>query len=72
MDKYSNHGLFGNNHQVWQFKLLEGIDSTKIYIIFIGLLLIISTAPDIASSESIKNLKETDFAHALYCSPINN
>lgn len=51
---------FGN------FKLIEGIDLTKIYNIFIGLLLIISTAPGIVSGDSGRGSKEMDFVHVLY------
>ncbi|MBW2648185.1 MAG: hypothetical protein JRE23_18935 [Deltaproteobacteria bacterium] len=36
---------------------------TKIYIVFIGLLLIVSTAPDMAGSDSERDTKETGFAH---------
>lgn len=36
---------------------------TKIYIIFIGLILIISSAPDIASNDFEKDSKKMDFAH---------
>ena len=44
-------------------RIIEEINVRKIYIIFIGLLLIISTAPYIASGDSGRDTKETDFAH---------
>ena len=54
MCKYSSRGLLGGKD--------EEINLTK-YIIFIGLLLIVSTAPDMAGSDSERETKETGFAH---------
>jgi hypothetical protein len=53
--KYSSRGLLGGKD--------EEINLTRIYFIFIGLLFIVSTAPDMAGSDSGRDTKETGFAH---------